>query len=180
MDTLTPARPALRRFSSHELQPCIGQVSLVHMTRPSMHSVTNHLTRPVIAFSLPAQRDGLPDILSGLDFTMNEQARRYVRPNRVRHPTDCMFASGCSPPRLAATQLPSATRIGHLLGKDSHSQIAPAPRRTHSGGSRNPENRLDSPYQVRGRLSQARNDTRYLAAYGGVAHKKRRSSMTAR
>jgi hypothetical protein len=96
------------------------QVSLVHMARPSMHSVTNHLTRPVIAFTLPAQRDRLPDILSGLDFTSNEQARCIVRPNRVRHPTDCMFASGCSPPRLTATQLPSATRIGHLLGKDFH------------------------------------------------------------
>ena len=28
-------------------------------------------------------------------------------PNRVRQPTGCSFASGCSPPRLAATQLPS-------------------------------------------------------------------------
>jgi len=120
MDALTPARPALRRFSSHELRPSIGQVSLVHMARPSMHSVTNHLTRPVIAFTLPAQRDRLPGIISGLDFTLNEQARRNVRPNRVRHPTDCMFASGCSPPRLTATQLPSATRTGHLLGKDFH------------------------------------------------------------
>jgi hypothetical protein len=85
-----------------------------------MHSVTNHLTRPVIAFTLPAQRDRLPGIISGLDFTLNEQARRNARPNRVRHPTDCMFASGCSPPRLTATQLPSATRIGHLLGEDFH------------------------------------------------------------
>ncbi|MDO9528028.1 MAG: hypothetical protein Q7J27_02590, partial [Syntrophales bacterium] len=30
--------------------------------------------------------------------------------------TDCMFASGCSPPRLTATQLPSATGIGHNPG----------------------------------------------------------------
>ena len=30
-------------------------------------------------------------------------------PKRVRHPTGCSFASGCSPPRLAATQLPSAS-----------------------------------------------------------------------
>jgi hypothetical protein len=45
---------------------------------------------------------------SGLDFALNPQARRYVRPNRVRHPTGCLFASGCSPPRLTATQLPSA------------------------------------------------------------------------
>ena len=56
----------------------------------------------------------------GLDFTLNPQARRYVRPNRVRYPTDCMFASGCFPPRLAATQLPSATGNGHLPEEDFH------------------------------------------------------------
>jgi len=37
------------------------QVSLVHTARPSMHSVTKHLTRPAIAFVLPTQRDRLPD-----------------------------------------------------------------------------------------------------------------------
>ena len=45
----------------------------------------------------------------GPDFAMNEQARHCTPPNRVRSPTGCSFASGCSPPRLAATQLPSAT-----------------------------------------------------------------------
>ncbi len=47
---------------------------------------------------------------------MYEEVRRTSRPNRVRYPTDCMFASSCSPPRLTATQLPSATEIGHNLG----------------------------------------------------------------
>jgi NitT/TauT family transport system substrate-binding protein len=42
---------------------------------------------------------------------MESQARRSSPPNRVRHPTDQQFASGCSPPRLAATQLPSATEL---------------------------------------------------------------------
>jgi hypothetical protein len=42
---------------------------------------------------------------------MESQARRYTTPNRVRHPADRQFASGCSPPRLAATQLPSATEL---------------------------------------------------------------------
>ena len=37
-----------------------GQVSLVHVSRTSMHSATKHLTRPVIAYALPAQRDRLP------------------------------------------------------------------------------------------------------------------------
>jgi hypothetical protein len=47
------------------------------------------------------------------DFALESQARRSSPPNRVRHPTDRQFASGCSPPRLAATQLPSATELWH-------------------------------------------------------------------
>ncbi len=47
------------------------------------------------------------------DFAMNEQAHRSSPPNRVRSPTDQQFASGCSPPRLTATQLPSATELWH-------------------------------------------------------------------
>ena len=53
MGALTPAGGALR-------PPCFQQVSLVHIARPSSHSVTKHLTRPVIASPLPAQRDRLP------------------------------------------------------------------------------------------------------------------------
>ena len=145
MGALTPARGALRTHAKgNEHPPCPGQVSLVHMARPSLHSVTNHPTRPVIAFLLPTQRDRLPDPglrpatslpcrglanlwqtscfrpCSGLDFAINEQARRNVRPNRVRYPTDCKFASGCSPPRLTATQLPSAIGSGHLPREDLH------------------------------------------------------------
>jgi hypothetical protein len=61
MDALTPARGALRTLiRGNEHPPWPGQVSLLHMTRTSMHSVTKHLTRPVIAYVLPAQRDRLP------------------------------------------------------------------------------------------------------------------------
>ena len=42
-------------------------------------------------------------------FAMNEQARRTTPPKQVRHPAGCSFASSCSPPRIAATQSPSAT-----------------------------------------------------------------------
>jgi len=45
------------------------------------------------------------------DFALESQARRSSPPNRVRYPTDQQFASGCFPPRLAATQLPSATEL---------------------------------------------------------------------
>ena len=40
------------------------QVSLVHTTRPSLHSVTKHLTRPTTASPLPTQRGRLPGLLS--------------------------------------------------------------------------------------------------------------------
>jgi hypothetical protein len=55
MGALTPVRPAYHR-------PIAGQVSLVHMVRPSLHSVTNHLTHSVIALFMPSQRDGLPGV----------------------------------------------------------------------------------------------------------------------
>ena len=57
---------------------------------------------------LPLQRIGL---LPG--FATESEARRNTTPNRVRYPTDRQFASSCSPPRLAATQLPSATELWH-------------------------------------------------------------------
>jgi hypothetical protein len=36
-----------------------------------------------------------------------------IPPNRVRYPADRQFASGCFPPRLTTTQLPSATELWH-------------------------------------------------------------------
>src|SRR5690606_28601114 len=42
-------------------------------------------------------------------FVLSPQTRHSTPPNQVRHPTDRQFVSGCSPPRLAATQLPSTT-----------------------------------------------------------------------
>jgi len=59
MGALTPARPDLHNFAKGR-RPLTGQVSLVHSTRTSMHSVSNHLTRPAIASMLPTQRDRLP------------------------------------------------------------------------------------------------------------------------
>ena len=78
----------------------------------------------------------------GPDFAINEQARLCTPPNRVRHPTGRRFASGCSPPRLAATQLPSATCAVTSHGTDSH-RADITNSRTHSspgltGQSSNP------------------------------------------
>jgi hypothetical protein len=135
---LTPARGALRTLiRGNEHPPYPRQVSLIHMARPSMHSVTTHLTRPAIAYTLPALRGRPPGLCPGLDFAFGQQAHRYARPNRVCHPTDCMFASGCSPPRLAAAQLPLATRE-RASPKEGTSTplIAPALRRTDPRQSR--------------------------------------------
>ena len=59
-------------------------------------------------------------------------------PNRVRSPTDHQFASGCSPPRLMATQLPSATWLWFTMARTFTVLIKRLPRRTHSCESRNP------------------------------------------
>ena len=59
-------------------------------------------------------------------------------PNRVRSPTDHHFASGCSPPRLMATQLPSATWLWFTMARTFTVLIKRLPRRTHSCESRNP------------------------------------------
>ena len=53
-------------------------------------------------------------------------------PNRVRSPTDHQFASGCSPPRLMATQLPSATWLWFTMARTFTVLIKRLPRRTHS------------------------------------------------
>jgi hypothetical protein len=122
MGALTPVQGALRAICKRsEHPPWPEQVSLVNMTRTSLHSVTNHPTRPAAASLLPTQRSRLPELnVSGLGFTFNEEARRNVRPKRVRFTTDCKFATGCSPPRLAATQLPLAIGSGHLPREDLH------------------------------------------------------------
>ena len=61
------------------------------------------------------------------DFALVSQARRSSPPNRVRPPTDRHFASGCSPPRLAATQFPSASELVAFFDTDFHrADVAPS------------------------------------------------------
>jgi hypothetical protein len=81
----------------------------------------------------PRQRD--PRVS---DFAMNEQARRSSPPNRVRYPTDRLFASGCSPRRFGPTQLPSATELW-LTPTRTFTVLMQRPHgRTHSRGRGNP------------------------------------------
>ena len=69
---------------------------------------------------------------------MNEQARRSSPPNRVRYPTDEQFASGCSPPCLGATQLPSATELWHTPTRTFTVLMWRPHGRTHSRARGNP------------------------------------------
>ena len=70
------------------------------------------------------------------DFAMSEQARRSSPPNRVRHPTDRQFASGCSPPRRTMTRDDAVTfGYGAVAHSDTDFHRAGlAPSRAH--GSR--------------------------------------------
>ncbi len=69
---------------------------------PDVPSPTTWVTR--MSLSPPKQR-----IRCVSDFAFSQPARRHTPPNRVRHPTDRQFVSGCSPPRLTTTQLPSTS-----------------------------------------------------------------------
>ena len=66
--------------------------------------------------------------LSG--FTLTSGARQHIPPNQVRHPADRHFASGCFPPRLTTTQLPSTTVLWHTPTRTLTLLISRHPGRT--------------------------------------------------
>jgi hypothetical protein len=92
--------------------------------RPGIPTSTTQAARRSLSPS-PQRRRLLPG------FATHEQARHRLTPNQVRHPTDCRFTSGCSPPRLPATQLPSMTEPATGSGTDLH-RADKASSRTHS------------------------------------------------
>ena len=111
MRALTPAALRQRRRSLRSVR------------LPSRHPAPNHVMQP--GRHVPITSCDRSTFRSG--FAFNEQARLCTPPKRVRHPTGCRFASSCSPPRLAATQLLSATCVVTSHGTDSHY----ADKRTH-------------------------------------------------
>jgi hypothetical protein len=100
-----------------------AQVSLCHVTEPSEHSVSNHrlpsrrilwvacggLTVPPSWLPPPEGRCVIwaSPLTGGLATTVGRIKFTCV--------TDCSFTSGCSPPRLAAAQLPSVTECQNTL-----------------------------------------------------------------
>ena len=103
------------------------------LTTSSRRCASNHVVHPGIALHAIASVPG-----EYRCFAMNEQARRHTPPNRVRYPADRQFASSCSPPRLAATQLPSATGPWLTLTQTFTVQMWRLHGRTHSRVGGNP------------------------------------------
>ena len=90
------ALTAAARHLGPQLSPLISR------TLPSVAPPTTWVAR--VSFYPPKQR---MRCVSG--FAFSQSARRHTLPNRVRFTAHRQFASGCSPPRFAATQLPSTT-----------------------------------------------------------------------
>jgi len=100
MDALTPARPASAlAFQSHD-RPFARQVSLVHTTLPSMHSVTLHLACPTTASALPAQRGGLPVPFRCCSATYRQRGLRHPLAS-VRYRSGLRLESASSSHRTA-------------------------------------------------------------------------------
>jgi hypothetical protein len=139
---LTPAGGALRvPTADNEHPPCPRQVSLVHTAQPSMHSVTRHLTRPVIAYELPAQRDRLPEFRSdGYALAVSRSGLRHLSAgSSLRAAESCSSSYGLhvrlrllsTPPHGDAVTFDYRERASP--GGDLRPLIAPASGRTDPG-----------------------------------------------
>ena len=97
---------------SRRPHPSVGSLRLLRFAfprayavhHPGCHSDPNHAIRPMDALSVASA----PSVIQG--FALIQQARHGFTPKQVRAPTDWQFASSCSPPRLSAKQLLSATK----------------------------------------------------------------------
>jgi hypothetical protein len=112
MDALTP----VRKDCGPNRSPCLTSMNLPSIPSPS--TPCRPSKRVWFNFwayrASPSRRTARPQNsgdVRQLGFAINEQARHDSRPKRVCQPTDWMFTSGCSPPRLTATQLPSITKF---------------------------------------------------------------------
>ena len=95
-----------------------------YLATPSCRSVSNHVGCLNIAYHHASVSSG---------FRTSPWYRRLLAappPNRVRFTTDRLFASGCSPPRFTATQLPSTSEFVAYSDTDFH-RADVAPSRAH-------------------------------------------------
>ncbi len=162
-------RPHPGRQVSPLTQPC----------RPDIPTSTTRAARWSLSQSSQRHR-----LLPG--FATYEQARHSFTPNQVRHPTDCRFTSGCSPPRLAATQLPSITEPTTGSGTDFHradkapsrGALIPAKAGIHGGNGSRLEPVL-GPAAGRTRGPGRQRDMTYTAA-SDAAHTQRKELKSIR
>ena len=132
MKALTPAEPVPRVLSENTLLHA-QQVSRIHVPcLPVVLSPTTWCARSS-SIVLCGNRDRHPSLRRRVGFGASPLASRLAaatQPNRVRYPTDRRFTSGCSPPHLAVTQLPSVsgprTRAWRGLAPLGHSTLSVA------------------------------------------------------
>ena len=85
---------------------------------PSGHPIPTHVMCLERRFRSHLSASNGPS--TGSRLRQPSRARQHTPPKRVRHPTGYPFASGYFPPRLAATQLPSASCNVTSHGQDLH------------------------------------------------------------
>jgi hypothetical protein len=116
MRALTPVGPSQVRQVSPLTPLCLPNIPLptTLCARTSRFLITP-------AHPIGSLRSGLsPSPLCPKASPPMSRLAALTPPNRIRHPTGCSFASGCSPPRLTTTQLPSATHVVTPHGTDFH------------------------------------------------------------
>jgi hypothetical protein len=99
-----------------------AQVSPRH--GPHLPSSPSPITSPPPPIALaPVLSASEFPFITGLGFTFPSEARQSARPNRVCATTDGPFASRCSPPHLAVTQLRSATERKQVILKGTFTSL---------------------------------------------------------
>ena len=120
MATLTPCRVST-----------LDRVSLLNVTVPSKHSVSNHPMNKFCPFFVVASfRNKTSPFVLWLRHSFAGSPVHQAESSS--YPTDCSFTSSCSPPRITATQLLSVTGLATSAGLDFHQLTRCARRRTNA------------------------------------------------
>ncbi len=108
---ITPLHHYYEASDPARLSPPLRSPCLTHPDFPPFCLQPPHESRDGFLM-LPLSLTGVSVPLTGTSIRASPFASRlanFIRPNRVRSPTDWRFSSSCFPPRLTATQLLSDT-----------------------------------------------------------------------
>jgi hypothetical protein len=117
----------MRALTPAPLTPAAGLPA--YCATPSCRSISNHAVCPGIALAATSACRAV----FGLRLTLAGSPHHLAESSSS--PTDRQFASGCSPPRLAATQLPSATELWLTPARTFTTLISRPHGRTSAGAS---------------------------------------------